>query len=234
MLRQVRVPKRTIEYELIQTARKNLEIRVFPDVVKLFAPQRTRLAVADAFVIERAEWIVDAQKRLVESIKAQQASRPIESGALILVEGIPRTLVVERADKKAIHIEEDRFIVRWPSVDPDAVRAAIREHLIECARDKIIQRLDHHIPLIGRGPGRVTIREQKTRWGSCSSKNNLNFNWKLIMAPPDALDYVVVHELCHLYEFNHSPRFWALVTKFKPDYKAWVQWLKQNGKCLGI
>ena len=81
---------------------------------------------------------------------------------------------------------------------------------------------------------RITIREQKTRWGSCSSAGNLNFNWKLILAPPQALDYVVVHELCHLHEFNHSPRFWRLVESQMPDYEAWKKWLKIHGSELGI
>ena len=88
---------------------------------------------------------------------------------------------------------------------------------------------------------RITIREQKTRWGSCSSAGNLNFNWKLvlrlnwklIMAPPGILDYVVVHELCHLKEMNHSPRFWAVVEKELPDYRERREKLKKMGKQLG-
>ena len=80
----------------------------------------------------------------------------------------------------------------------------------------------------------MAIRDQKSRWGSCSQKGNVNFNWKLVMAPPPALDYVVVHELCHLYEFNHSPRFWALVARHVPDYEVWKKWLKAHGKELGV
>ena len=80
----------------------------------------------------------------------------------------------------------------------------------------------------------MTVRDQRSRWGSCSSKHNLNFNWKLILAPPQALDYVVVHELCHLHEFNHSLRFWRLVESQMPDYEAWKKWLKIHGSELGI
>ena len=88
-------------------------------------------------------------------------------------------------------------------------------------------------PRLGsRLPARVTIREQKTRWGSCSRKGNLNFNWKLIRAPQEALDYVVVHELCHLYEFNHSPGFWRMVESVLPDYEQWKRWLAQHGQNL--
>lgn len=76
---------------------------------------------------------------------------------------------------------------------------------------------------------RITIRAQKTRWGSCSAKGNLNFNWKLMLAPGEILDYVVVHELAHRIEMNHSPRFWQQVAQILPDYKARRNWLKENG-----
>jgi predicted metal-dependent hydrolase len=79
---------------------------------------------------------------------------------------------------------------------------------------------------------RITIRSQKTRWGSCSSSGNLNFNCLLLLAPPEVLDYVVVHELCHRKEMNHSPRFWAEVGRVLPDYKKRNKWLKENGSRL--
>lgn len=80
---------------------------------------------------------------------------------------------------------------------------------------------------------RITIREQKTRWGSCSSAGNLNFNWKLVLMPPELLDYVVVHELAHRREMNHSPRFWAVVEKELPDYRERREKLKKYGRQLG-
>ena len=78
--------------------------------------------------------------------------------------------------------------------------------------------------------GTITIREQKTRWGSCSAKGNLNFNWKLVLMPPEILDYVVVHELAHRLQMNHSAAFWAEVGKILPDYRERRQWLKVNGQ----
>ena len=82
---------------------------------------------------------------------------------------------------------------------------------------------------MGISYGRITIRRQKTRWGSCSQRGNLNFNCLLMMAPPGVVDYVVVHELCHRIEMNHSPRFWKLVGEVYPNYDRWKRWLKENG-----
>lgn len=80
--------------------------------------------------------------------------------------------------------------------------------------------------------GRITVRDQKTRWGSCSAKGNLNFNWRLVLAPEAVLDYVVVHELAHRKEMNHSERFWSQVEDVMPDYRSHRLWLKENGDFL--
>ena len=93
----------------------------------------------------------------------------------------------------------------------------------------IPERTAYYAPIIGVTYGRITIRCQKTRWGSCSSKGNLNFNCLLMLAPPEVLDYVVVHELCHRKEMNHSKSFWKEVEKVMPDYREAVRWLKENG-----
>lgn len=90
-------------------------------------------------------------------------------------------------------------------------------------------RVAHFAPLVGVTYGRITVRNQRTRWGSCSSKGNLNFNCLLMLAPPGILDYVVVHELCHRKEMNHSPKFWAEVANVMPDYKERQKWLRTEG-----
>ena len=91
-------------------------------------------------------------------------------------------------------------------------------------------RCSYYAPIMGVSYGTVTVREQKTRWGSCSAKGNLNFNWKLVLMPQEILDYVVVHELAHRIHMDHSAEFWAEVGKILPDYKERRQWLKVNGQ----
>ena len=93
----------------------------------------------------------------------------------------------------------------------------------------IPQRVRKYAPLVGVEYGRITIRMQKSRWGSCSSKGNLNFNCLLMAMPEEIRDYVVIHELCHRKQMNHSDKFWAEVEKIMPDYKIKRKWLKENG-----
>ena len=100
------------------------------------------------------------------------------------------------------------------------------------ARQTIPERVAHFAPLVGVTYGRITIRSQHTLWGSCSSKGNLNFNCLLMLTPPEVLDYVVVHELCHRKEMNHSARFWAEVEHVLPDYEIQRKWLRENGTAL--
>lgn len=109
----------------------------------------------------------------------------------------------------------------------EEIRALARQ-----AAKVIPARIAHFAPLVGVDYGRITIRRQRTRWGSCSGKGNLNFNCLLMLTPPEVLDYVVVHELCHRKELNHSVRFWAEVVKILPDYRVRRDWLKDNGDAL--
>lgn len=100
------------------------------------------------------------------------------------------------------------------------------------AREIFEQKVSYYAQMMGVSYGRIAIRDQKTRWGSCSGEGNLNFNWRLIFAPAGVLDYVVVHELAHRKEMNHSPRFWKVVEDTMPEYRKYQRWLKENGRGL--
>ncbi len=101
--------------------------------------------------------------------------------------------------------------------------------LAEQARQIIPKRVKYFAEKLHITYGRITIKNQKTLWGSCSDRGNLNFNCLLMLAPPKVLDYVIVHELCHRRQMNHSKQFWHEVEKALPDYKVWEEWLKENG-----
>lgn len=132
---------------------------------------------------------------------------------------------IEKAQGKARAARERANAIE-PLTDADIKALADR------ALEYIPQRVAFFAPLVGVEYGRITIRNQKTRWGSCSGKKNLNFNCLLMLTPDDVIDYVVTHELCHLKEMNHSPRFWAEVEHVLPDYKESRLWLKRNGGAL--
>lgn len=100
----------------------------------------------------------------------------------------------------------------------------------ERIKDKIAKRVSHYEQIMGLSANHITIKNQKTRWGSCSSKKNLNFNYRLAYMPQEILDYVVIHELAHLRHMNHSKQFWALVEQYLPDYRERRRWLKEYGQ----
>ena len=102
--------------------------------------------------------------------------------------------------------------------------------LYEQAKAYLPDRVRYYANLLGVEYGRITVRCQKSRWGSCSAKKNLNFNCLLMLTPPEVIDSIVAHEVCHLVEMNHSKAFYALVLRIYPDYHRWNRWLKDNGK----
>ena len=106
------------------------------------------------------------------------------------------------------------------------------KNLAKQAAQVISERVRYYAPLIGVQYGRITIRRQRTKWGSCSGRGNLNFNCLLMLAPPEVLDSVVVHELCHIKQMNHSTAFYEEVLRVFPDYKKHQKWLKDNGDAL--
>lgn len=116
--------------------------------------------------------------------------------------------------------------------DPVPLTAEELRNLAHRAQQVIPERVRYFAPLVGVTYGRITIRNQRTRWGSCSSKGNLNFNCLLLLAPPEVLDSVVVHELCHRKEMNHSPRFYDQVRRVLPDYDRRHAWLREHGNEL--
>ena len=153
--------------------------------------------------------------------------------------------VIVRAPSRMSKREIDRFVIEkadWiekhlSTVQKrQAARPAIKKltaaeirALADAALEDFPERARRFAPRVGVTYGRITIRNQKTRWGSCSSKGNLNFNCLLMLAPPEVRDYVVVHELCHRLEMNHSARFWAEVERVVTEYKVRLKWLKEHG-----
>lgn len=142
-------------------------------------------------------------------------------------------VIKNNEDRINSHVEKMRK--KYDLYCPDGIKPLSNDEIRELADqalDYIPKRVSYYADIIGVTYGRITIRNQRTRWGSCSSKGNLNFNCLLMLAPENVIDYVVVHELCHRKEMNHSQAFWNEVAKIIPDYKTLQKWLKNEGSIL--
>lgn len=138
--------------------------------------------------------------------------------------------VQEKSDWIEKHLEKTRKRLAERQAHPvKRITAEELQMLADKALKVLPEKVSYYAPAVGVDYGRITIRNQRTRWGSCSSKGNLNFNCLLMLTPDMVQDYVVVHELCHRLEMNHSPRFWGEVERVLPDYRTAKQWLRKHG-----
>jgi len=185
-------------------------------------PRRAPARAAAEAVVELAPWI---ERRLadVASARAQVAAR----GDAIPYLGATLRLVPEPG-RTRVHRRGDHLLV--PSGDSGAVQRWLRR----AARDEITPRAHRAAAALGADVARVTIRDQRSRRGSCSAGGSLSFSWRLVLAPEDVLDYVVWHEACHLRAMDHSSRFWALVAEHCPGYEAPRRWLREHGATLRL
>lgn len=136
-------------------------------------------------------------------------------------------------EKKKSWIEKHRKMIQREQTQAEELPPLTQEDIRELAEQalKVIpERVKYYALLVGVDYGRITIRNQKTRWGSCSSQGNLNFNCLLMLFPDEVIDSVVVHELCHRKHMNHSARFYAEVERVFPEYRKWDRWLNENGR----
>lgn len=148
--------------------------------------------------------------------------------------GEPLEMVIlkDRQHKRGrVEKTKNTLIVSVPAEGTD-IRKLLAVWYKKEAKDVISIRARKYAQEMGQTFREIHIRDQKSRWGSCSSARNLNFNWRLVMAPEWVMDYVIIHELCHLTHMNHSAQFWGLVAYYMPDYQAAKQWLKEHGQEL--
>lgn len=159
-------------------------------------------------------------------------------GDALLFEGREYRLEVSRAAIRSPRITRDEvaraLVVTLPRASPrgNGLAAALDGWYRARAREALTSRAERRAAEMNVAFARLAVRDQRTRWGSCSSRGNLNFSWRLVLAPPGVLDYVVVHELAHLLEANHGPRFWMLVERYCSGYRTHRRWLREQGPTL--
>jgi predicted metal-dependent hydrolase len=226
------------EYSVNFSRRRTVRIRLAgPGRLEVSAPTRMPRSEIEAMLHSKEAWIVRQTAKLA-AIAASPLNVAAEPGAQLLFLGEARRLTVLAAGgtRPAVSLEGDRLFVHLP-VLPAAEQAAalakvLRSWYVATARHELERRTMEWAGRLKVKPQRIFIREQKSRWGSCSSRGNINYNWRAVMAPPAVVDYLVVHELCHLRQPNHSPAFWELVAAAVPDYKEYRRWLRDSGQLL--
>jgi predicted metal-dependent hydrolase len=188
--------------------------------VTLSLPPGARESEAMDFARAQEGWIRRA-------LAAMPPSDSVRLGSRIPVEG--RLLCLAAGPGRLVRIEGDSLLV--PGNPAQAgVRAAAFLRLL--ARDRLTAASDRHAAAIGRSYARITLRDTRSRWGSCTHDGGLMYSWRLVMAPPEVLDYVAAHEVAHLAQMNHSPAFWAIVARLVPSHAAHRRWLRQHGQGL--
>lgn len=204
--------------------RLSLRISRSDGTVTLTLPRGTPLAEGLTFANDRAGWI---RRHLTEIWSALPAPASLGFGTEIPLRGRQVTLVSGPVRRPL----SAHGLLILPG-NEDRIAARLRAFLRLEARAALAAAADRHSATLGRRYGRLTLRDTRGRWGSCSSRGDLMFSWRLIMAPDSVLDYVVAHEVAHLEEMNHAPAFWRLVARLCPDYDDSRLWLKAHGSSL--
>jgi predicted metal-dependent hydrolase len=183
----------------------------------------------ETLLADNASWVLE-KKTKFDRYRAVIPDRTFEAGEQFPYFGEDHELIVEPRQKSEIVDETIRL--RRCAVEQSTVERALRNFYRREAREHFSDRLEHFAGEMGLAYNNVQIRNQRTRWGSCSTNGIISLNWRLMMAPPDIIDYVVVHELAHLQEPNHTTEFWRLVGEYDPDYTEHADWLDANSARL--
>ncbi len=200
-------------------------LSVNADIVEVVLPEGSRLS-PEKLLRDYAEWILEKRQKL-QKRKKRLEKRSLPEGQILLM-GRPMLLEIKQAGlsgrQQVSHLPGRLQVV----AGRNKPASLLQKWLSRQAEAAIYRQVQIRALEMGVRPSRLSIRSQRTRWGSCSLKGALSFNWRLIMAPPEVLDYVVVHELAHMKEHNHSKAFWDIVRRYCPDYAKHRTWLKQN------
>jgi predicted metal-dependent hydrolase len=227
---------RRVEYQVRYSTRsKKSRIKVDLEGIEVVLPEHTHCDHAERMMREYSDWVL-RKVALFEEIRKRQQNQTAQADRSLLFHGKPMKVLVDPSQSNGktvkIRIEANRIIL--PVNGHTKVKAALilQNHLKETARVEINSIAQSFGEKMGTPFSKITIRDQRTRWGACSARKSLSFNWRLVMAPPEIAEYVIIHELAHLLEMNHSIRFWKIVEKYCPDYKKRRLWLKKNGHLL--
>lgn len=226
-----------VEFQLILSKRKTMSIEILQNgVVKVRAPIGIDKDRIIDQVIKKGDWII--AKR--DGAKERFSNKPIrdfKNGEKFLYLGKEysfKVIIDNRIKKIRVSIIEDEIIIESYTKEVNKIKKALELWYRDMAIKKIRERVSYYEKYYSMKPRSIKVKEQKRRWGSCTYYNDLLFNWKIIMAPVEVIDYVVVHEMTHMIHKNHSKDYWNEVSRIMPNYKIRSNWLKENGIKLDI
>ncbi|MGZ8191609.1 MAG: M48 family metallopeptidase [Methylococcaceae bacterium] len=218
-----------------------VRIIVSADKVEVVAPVKVSAHRIQQFVYEKQQWILSALSKIASKVQLNEIPlTPVlyHDGAEIAYLGASYRLTIRPTTLKRLKIEfSDEFVAYIPEAllireHSEDIKAALIVWMKKQAKLHVERLVNQHADKKQLFPRTINIRTQKSRWGSCGIHNDIQINWLLTMAPMEVLEYVVVHELCHIQVRNHSSHFWALVAHHLPDYQSQRRWLRQHGSHL--
>jgi len=221
----------TITYIIKRSTRaKHIRLEVRRQTgLTVVVPRSYKIGYLPKLLESKGHWILSKLEKC-NYFQSPSAEKELNSGDTIPYLGRELELV-KRKDHKGIDnvkLEQNRLVVSHESFENGILELALEQWYRTQASKLIKEKTDKLSAQLGLNYNRLIIRGQRTRWGSCSHKKNLSFNWKLIMAPEPVIDYVIIHELVHLKEMNHSKKFWGLVTEHCPRWRQHKKWLKEH------
>lgn len=221
-----------IEFWVEYKNRKSMEIAVEPpNVVTVIAPIGTSEEKIVEKVKSKASWIIQ-KIYSYKHMHYEPINREFVNGESFMYLGRNYSLQIEldlNIKKSEVKLYRGKFIGIAPNKNEEDIRNAMELWYRNRAMAVIADRIKYYQKFFNIVPTDVKVKEQKKRWGSCTSKNELLFNWRCIMAKSNSLDYIVVHEMCHMYHKDHSKEFWELIASVLPDYEVRKEWLKNYG-----
>jgi predicted metal-dependent hydrolase len=196
-----------------------------PEIV---VPRGVRDSEIDALLESKRLWIAQAVAR-AKAVAGRPARLGLGQPGLVWLAGEPLPVARRNGRRSVAAVEDGRLLVRGPDA---AAPAAVERWYRREARRRIVPLVERGAARLGLEVGSVAIGDARTRWGSCSSRGTLSFSWRLLLVPHEVLEYVVVHELLHLREPNHSEAFWRLVEAARPGWREQARWLREHGQEL--
>lgn len=211
-----------------RACRVRLEVRAETGLT-VVVPRGYQLGDLSGVLQEKKRWILAKLAEIPTSRERPAPQRALRHGDAVPYLGRELRVVQPDAGWLGVRLEGDRLVVGCRRLGDAALGFMVERWYRAQALNLITQKLDRLSGALGVEYSRVSVRAQKTRWGSCSPKGSLSFNWKLLMAPESVIDYVIIHELAHLREMNHGKRFWRLVGEHCPGWREYRRWLRDHG-----